>query len=92
MLIGEEGISNDVITLARFKSLFTFALVSASRWLAERELRESLLAGSSTLKSSKRKKSKKVSAQGDVHSSRDHLFPVETTYCPTGSNRLSGHH
>ena len=31
MLIGGEGIGNDVITLARFKSLFTFALVSASR-------------------------------------------------------------
>ena len=32
MLIGGEDISNDVITLARvFKSLFTFAHVSASR-------------------------------------------------------------
>ena len=36
MLIGEDDISNDVITLGTcFQCLFTFALVSASRLLAE---------------------------------------------------------
>ena len=36
MLIGGDDISNDVITSARvFQCLFTFALVSSSRWLAE---------------------------------------------------------
>ena len=36
MLIGGDDISNDVITLGMcFQCLFTFALVSASRWLGE---------------------------------------------------------
>ena len=36
ILIGGDDISNDVITLARdFQCLFTFAIFSASRWLAE---------------------------------------------------------
>ena len=36
MLIGGDDISNDVITHARvFRCLFTFALVSPSRWFAE---------------------------------------------------------
>ena len=37
MLIGEDDISNDLITLGMFffKGLFTYALVSASHWLAE---------------------------------------------------------
>ena len=36
MLIGRDDISNDVIILARvFQRLFTFELVSASRWLVE---------------------------------------------------------
>ena len=36
MLIGGDDISNDVITLTCvFQCLFTFALVSASHWLAE---------------------------------------------------------
>ena len=36
MLIGGDDISNDVFPLGTgFQCLFTFALVSASRWLAE---------------------------------------------------------
>ena len=36
MLIGGDDISNDVITFGTcFQCLFTFALISASRWLAE---------------------------------------------------------
>ena len=36
MLIGEDDISNDVITLGTFfQCLFTFALVSSLRWLVE---------------------------------------------------------